>query len=153
MLRSFLRARVLRRVSRKACVPMVGLAVVLGGCAAAGAPALAPAAHAASAAEDPYGDWVGTLVRDKGSNCPTAEESLMQIMPKHMLFAPQTGTLVLRGVPDKQKQHYHAQLVLQDNKNHPVVLVFEAHPVGDTFEGVYGASDCRAHITLKRPEK
>lgn len=153
MLRSFLRTLRSGAVSRRACAPLVGLAVILGGCAVAGAPGLAPTAHAASAAEDPYGDWVGVLVREQGSHCPTEEESLMQIMPKHMLFAPQTGTLVLRGVPDKKQQHYHAQLVLQDNTNHPVVLVFEAHPVGDTFEGVYGAADCRAHITLKRPGK
>ncbi|MCX2567082.1 hypothetical protein OQ496_11530 [Acetobacter suratthaniensis] len=153
MLRSFLRTLRSGAVSRRVCAPLAGLAVILGGCAVAGAPGLAPTAHATSAAEDPYGDWVGMLVREKGSNCPTAEESLMQIMPKHILFAPQTGTLVLRGVPDKQRQHYHAQLVLQDNKDHPVVLVFEAHPVGDTFEGVYGAADCRAHITLKRPGK
>jgi hypothetical protein len=153
MLRSLLRTLLVRSVPRKARGPVAGLAVILGGCAAAGALALAPVAHAASAAKDPYGDWVGMLVRDKGSNCPTKEESLMQIMPGHMLFSPETGTLVLRGVPDRKKQHYHAQLVLPGNKNHPVVLVFEAHPVGDTFEGVYGAEDCRAHITLKRPGK
>lgn len=113
-------------------------------------------AHAAkqpaSAADDPYGEWIGTLVQDKGENCPVNGTSLMQIEPKRMIFVPEMGTLILRGTPDKSKQHYHAQLVLKDAKNQPLPMVFEAHPAGDTFEGVYGTPECRAHVTLHRPE-
>ncbi|MFT8676035.1 MAG: hypothetical protein ABF990_10615 [Acetobacter sp.] len=111
------------------------------------------AAHAAtaSAAEDPYGDWVGTLVQDMGADCPVNGQSLMQIESHKMIFVPETGSLILRGVPDKARQHYHAQLVMKDAKNQPLPMVFEAHPVGDTFEGVYGTPECRAHVTLRRP--
>lgn len=76
----------------------------------------------------------------------------MQIEPKRMIFVPEMGTLILRGTPDKSKQHYHAQLVLKDAKNQPLPMVFEAHPAGDTFEGIYGTPECRAHVTLHRPE-
>ncbi|WP_099048312.1 hypothetical protein [Acetobacter senegalensis] len=107
---------------------------------------------AAPAADDPYGDWVGTLVKDQGHNCPVNGTSLLQIQPKRMIFTPEMGSLVLRGKPDKAKQHYHAQLVMEDANHKPLPMVFEAHPVGDTFEGVYGTPECRAHITLKRPE-
>lgn len=107
---------------------------------------------AATAADDPYGNWIGTLVADKGHNCPVNAPSLMQIMPQHILFAPEDGSLILRGKPDKATQHYHAQLLMQDANHKPLPMVFEAHPVGNTFEGVYGTPECRAHITLKRPE-
>lgn len=107
---------------------------------------------AGSAADDPYGDWIGTLVADQGHNCPVNGVSLMQIEPKRIIFAPETGSLVLRGKPNKETQHYHAQLLMQDANHKPLPMVFEAHPVGDTFEGVYGTPECRAHITLKRPE-
>jgi len=106
----------------------------------------------AAAADDPYGDWIGTLVADKGHNCPVNTPSLMQITPKHMVFAPETGALILRGKPDKATQHYHADLMMEDANHKPLPMVFEAHPVGDTFEGVYGTPECRAHLTLKRPE-
>lgn len=118
-----------------------GLTVIIALCTAAG-----------SAADDPYGDWIGTLVTDQGHNCPVNSTSLLQIKPKRMIFNPEMGSLVLRGKPDKAKQHYHAQLVMEDANHKPLPMVFEAHPVGDTFEGVYGTPECRAHITLKRPE-
>ena len=112
-----------------------------------------PAALAAtSAANDPYGDWTGTLVTDKGRDCPTEGPSFMQIEPDKIIFVPETGNLILRGVPNKERQHYHAQLVLQDARKQPLPMVFEAHPMDDTFEGVYGTPTCRAHITLRRPE-
>lgn len=113
-----------------------------------------PSAQAAtSAANDPYGDWTGVLVADQGKDCPTEGTSYMQIEPKKMIFVPETGNLVLRGVPNKLRQHYHAQLILQDAKKQPLPMVFEAHPVDDTFEGIYGTPTCRAHITLRRPEE
>lgn len=129
-----LKHTLMRRVVGSACIVGVGLL-----CSAA-------------AADDPYGDWVGTLVADKGRNCPVANQSFMQITPKHILFAPETGTLILRGKPDKATQHYHAQLMMEDATHKPLPMVFEAHPVGETFEGVYGTPECRAHITLTRPE-
>ncbi|OUI86624.1 hypothetical protein HK11_12670 [Acetobacter sp. DmW_043] len=110
------------------------------------------AAAASLAANDPYGDWVGTLVTEKGLNCPTYAQSLMQIEPHRMVFVPATGSLILRGVPNKATQHYHAQLLLEDAAHKPLPIVFEAHPSGTTFEGVYGTPECRAHITLTRPE-
>ncbi|MBO1325216.1 hypothetical protein K2X14_08195 [Acetobacter sp. TBRC 12305] len=122
-------------------------------CGLAAFPAPGSAAYAAdaSAADDPYGDWVGTLVQDMGTDCPVNGTSLMQIETHKMIFVPETGSLILRGVPDKAKQHYHAQLVMKDAKNQTLPLVFEARPVGDTFEGVYGTPECRAHVTLRRP--
>ncbi|MFT9330869.1 hypothetical protein [Acetobacter persici] len=122
-------------------LPLAGLAVLALLCGAAG-----------PAADDPYGEWIGTLVAEKGHNCPVHTVSLMQIQPKHITFTPEMGALVLRGVPDKKTQHYHAQLILQDSHHQQLPMVFEAHPVGDTFEGVYGTPECRAHVTLKRPE-
>ncbi len=110
-----------------------------------------PALAASSAAEDPYGDWTGVLVTDKGQDCPTEGLSYMEIKPKKMIFVPETGNLILHGVPDKERQHYHAQLILQDARKQTLPMVFEAHPVGDMFEGVYGTPTCRAHITLRRP--
>lgn len=118
----------------------------------AGVAAPHPVRAEESAAKDPYGDWIGTLVRDQGTDCPTEGTSLMQIQNGRMIFVPETGTLVLRGVPDKARQHYHAQLVLQDARKQPLPLVFEAHPNGAVFEGVYGTPNCRAHVTLHRPQ-
>lgn len=114
--------------------------------------ACAAAATSQQAANDPYGDWVGTLVADKGHNCPVNAPSLMQIEPKRMVFVPETASLILRGKPNKATQHYHAQLVLQDAAHKPLHIVFEAHPDGDTFKGIYGTPECRAHVTLTRPE-
>lgn len=111
-----------------------------------------PARAATSSANDPYGDWIGVLVADKGRDCPTEGTSYMQIEPTKMIFVPETGNLVLRGVPNKERQHYHAQLILQDARKQPLPMVFEAHPMEDTFEGIYGTPTCRAHITLRRPE-
>lgn len=111
-----------------------------------------PVQAATSAANDPYGEWIGTLVTDKGRDCPTQGLSYMQIKPTKMIFVPETSNLVLRGVPNKERQHYHAQLILQDARKQTLPMVFEAHPVDDTFEGVYGTPTCRAHITLRRPE-
>ncbi|MFT8440754.1 hypothetical protein [Acetobacter fabarum] len=127
---------------------LCGYAALLG----MGLAALSPARAATSAANDPYGDWTGMLVTDKGRDCPTEGLSYMQIQPKRMIFVPQMGNLVLHGVPNKERQHYHAQLILTDARKQPLPIVFEAHPIDDTFEGVYGTPTCRAHIILRRPE-
>lgn len=108
-------------------------------------------ACAATAAHDPYGDWVGTLVQDQGEDCPVDDPSFMQIRPHHMIFVPGTGALILRGIPKKSRQFYHATLTLKDARGQPYPMVFTAQPRGKFFYGLYGTPDCRAHITLHRP--
>lgn len=122
-------------------------ALLLMGCAAGAmaSPALA------SAQDDPYGDWVGTLVTDKGT-CPDTYESVLQIRSDKLFFAPATGTLVLHGTPDKDHKRFHAQLMLKDAKDKPLPMVFEGHPEGDTIVGVFGTPNCRAHVVLQRPK-
>lgn len=108
-------------------------------------------ACSSTAAHDPYGDWIGTLVRDQGEDCPVEEQSFMQVRHHHMIFVPGTGALILRGVPKKSRQFYHATLTLKDARGQPYPMVFIAHPKGKLFYGLYGTPDCRAHITLHRP--
>ena len=105
----------------------------------------------ASAQDDPLGDWVGTLVTEKGA-CPDQKPSVLQVRSERLFFAPGTGTLVLRGVPEKDHKRFHAQLLLKDMKDRPLPMVFEGHPDGDTIVGVYGTPNCRAHIVLTRPQ-
>lgn len=105
----------------------------------------------ASAQDDPLGDWIGTLVTDKGT-CPDQHPSVLQVRSERLFFAPGTGTLVLRGVPDKNHNRFHAQLLLKDMKGRPLPMVFEGHPEGDTIVGDYGTPNCRAHIVLTRPQ-
>lgn len=105
----------------------------------------------ASAARDPLGDWTGMLVTEQGS-CPDERESTLEIRSDGMYFSPGTGTLVLRGVPDRKGRRYHAQLMRQDAKGKPFPMVFEGHPEGDAVVGTYGTPSCRAHITLTRPK-
>lgn len=113
-------------------------------------PCLAPVPAHASAQSDPYGIWTGTLVTEQGT-CPDQTESILQIAPKRLAFAPGTGTLQLHGTPVKGNARFHAQLMLQDKDKKPLPMVFEGHPDGDTITGTFGTPSCRAHITLKRP--
>lgn len=108
-------------------------------------------ACSSTAARDPYGGWIGTLERDQGTECPVENPSFMQIRPKHMIFVPGTGALVLRGVPNKSRHDYRATLTLKDARGQPYPMVFMAQPKGKVFYGLYGTPDCRAHITLHRP--
>ena len=105
----------------------------------------------ATAAHDPYGDWVGTLVQDQGEDCPVDDPSFMQIRPHHMIFVPGTGALILRGIPKKSRQFYHATLTLKDARGQPYPMVFTAQPRGKFFYGLYGTPDCHAHVLLHRP--
>ncbi|NHN89042.1 hypothetical protein [Acetobacter conturbans] len=132
-----------RLLPRHLCV-----CILVGGTLGAAA---CPALAASDAQDDPTGDWSGMLVTDKGT-CPTQRESVLQVQANRLFFAPATGTLVLRGKPDKTSQRFHAQLVLKDMKGQPLPMVFDGHPEGDTIVGVFGTPNCRAHIVLTRPK-
>ncbi|MCH4092397.1 hypothetical protein [Acetobacter sp.] len=125
--------------------------LLIGGLLAGGLLGSVAAPALASAQDDPLGDWVGTLVTDKGA-CPDQKPSILQVRAERLFFAPGTGTLVLRGVPDKDHKRFHAQLLLKDMKDRPLPMVFEGRPEGDTIVGEYGTPNCRAHIVLTRPQ-
>ncbi|GBQ94371.1 hypothetical protein AA23498_2008 [Acetobacter nitrogenifigens DSM 23921 = NBRC 105050] len=139
----------LRRIFRR---PRAIGASRLGGAGALVAllPLLAtPALAAQSAQDDPYGNWTGRLVTDRGS-CPDQTDSVLQIQSDRLVFSPGTGALTLRGRPDADHKRFHAQLKLTDASRRPLPMVFEGHPDGNTIAGVFGTPTCRAHIVMTR---
>lgn len=102
-------------------------------------------------ADKPTGEWVGMLVTDQGT-CPDHQDSILQVETDRVAFTPATGTLVLRGKPDKNLTRLHAQLMLKDKDGKPLPWVFEGQPDGDSIKGVFGTPNCRAHIVLHRPQ-
>ncbi|GAB6966255.1 hypothetical protein JCM25156A_02920 [Komagataeibacter kakiaceti JCM 25156] len=104
----------------------------------------------ADALHDPTGLWTGRLVTDQGTCDETRDTSTFQIGSKRIAFTPADGSIALRGVPEKDHAHYHAEALLQQPSGAPFPMVFEAHPDGETIVGTYGTPRCRAHIVLKR---
>ncbi|MCH4022157.1 MAG: hypothetical protein LKH33_07930 [Acetobacter sp.] len=99
---------------------------------------------------DLSGNWVGRLVAEQG-RCPDQNDSILSITPDAVSFAPGGGALVLQGKPSEHMSRLHAQLILNDAKQHPLPMVFEGHPEGaGRIVGVYGTPACRAHIELRR---
>ncbi|NHO32894.1 hypothetical protein GOB85_10090 [Acetobacter sp. LMG 1636] len=138
--------------SRFCAIRSYGPALVAAVVLAAGMVAGTPEAWAAGDAQsDPYGLWAGRLVTDQGS-CPDQQDSVLQIDPDRLAFTPGTGVLTLRGRPDKDHKRFHAQLMMTDMNHHPLPMVFEGHPDGQTITGEFGTPSCRAHVVLKRPE-
>ncbi|GBQ64408.1 hypothetical protein AA103196_0857 [Ameyamaea chiangmaiensis NBRC 103196] len=111
--------------------------------------AVGHAAPPVDAAREPFGDWVGTLKTDAGT-CPDQISSTLQVSRTSVVFTPGDSALVLRGAhhPDGS---VHAELVLPDRNHKPLPMVFEGHPDGASFAGVFGTPTCRAHVTLTRP--
>ncbi|CAK7192111.1 hypothetical protein COMNV_00296 [Commensalibacter sp. Nvir] len=105
------------------------------------------------AEKNPEGDWLGTLKVTQGI-CPTDRSAALTIEKKTILFSPDNGALILRGVYNKKQRprHFVARLDRSDMDHKPYPLVFEGRPQGETIIGIYGTPDCRATVVLHRPK-
>lgn len=115
---------------------------------------LALNACASKLAEDhPQGVWLGKLEIDQGT-CPTDRLAALRVDKKMILFSPDDGALILRGVFNKKEKPVHLVATLNriDMDHKPYDLVFEGKAQNENIIGTYGTPDCRAHITFYRPK-
>jgi|GEM_PF-1986743 len=138
--------RLFRTAPRQRALACTILATLTAGAAAGRHPA-----HAASAADQPWGTWTGTLVADAG-HCPDEAPSTLQVSHRAVTFTPGDQALALHGTRHKDDGSVHAELILSDRNRKPLPMVFNAQPTGDGFTGQYGTTTCRAHVVLKRAE-
>lgn len=105
-------------------------------------------------AEDhPTGIWLGKLEPQQGT-CPQERFAALRIDKKLILFSPDNGALVLKGVFNKKERPRHLVATLHriDVNHKPYDLVFEGKAQGQNITGIYGTPDCRATVTFYRPQ-
>jgi hypothetical protein len=104
--------------------------------------ALLPLAACAAATQNYAGD-----VRPIAGTCDPASQAVLTIRNRSIIFAPASGTTLLRG--ERSGQSTNASLTLTDPNKHPYQLTFQGTLEGDTITGTYTTPRCRYAAALR----
>jgi hypothetical protein len=80
--------------------------------------------------------------------CDPPTAAVLTLRHHAVAFAPDTGTLVLRGTTDPSG-HITASLTLPGVDHKPYALILDATRHADVIEGTYVTPRCRYHIALR----
>ncbi len=102
------------------------------------------------AASDRELTFAGHLVPRSGT-CDPASTAVLTLLHQSVVFAPNSGTLILRGSlsPDG---HLAAELTLPGIDHKPYRLVLDAAREGDAVRGSYTTPRCRYDVSLERTD-
>jgi hypothetical protein len=86
-------------------------------------------------------------LRPLSGTCDPSATAILTLRHHAVAFAPNTGTLVLRGTAD-QSGHINAELTLPGIDHKPYPLSLDATIQGDTIRGTYSTPRCRYAVAL-----
>ncbi len=92
-------------------------------------------------------DYVGTM-RPLAGTCDPASEASATLRATNLIFAPASGTLLLRG--EASAQNLTASLALTDPDKRPYTLTFQGTLKGKDMAGTYTTPSCRYDVALHR---
>ncbi len=81
--------------------------------------------------------------------CDPPSAAVLTLRHRAVAFAPNTGTLVLKGIEDPPG-HLTADLILPGIDHKPYRLALDAIRRAGTVDGTYTTPRCRYAITLKQ---
>ncbi len=81
--------------------------------------------------------------------CDPSQTAVLTLRHHAVAFAPNTGTLVLRGTTENSG-HISAELNLPGIDHKPYSLTFDATRQGDTIKGTYSTPRCRYAVALTK---
>ena len=90
-------------------------------------------------------NYGGTL-RPVSGTCDPPTEAVLTIRKADIIFAPASGTLLLRGRITGNA--LSAGLALTDPNKHPYQLAFQGTRMGTQIAGTYSTPRCRYAVTL-----
>jgi hypothetical protein len=89
--------------------------------------------------------------RPLAGTCDPPSTAILTLRHRAVAFAPNTGTLVLKGTAD-QAGHLTADLTLQGIDHKPYRLTLDATHQAHTIEGTYTTPRCRYAISLRQTQ-
>jgi len=85
-------------------------------------------------------------IRPIAGTCDAPSQALLTLRDKSVIFAPESGILLLKGAIDNQA--ITATLTLTDPNKQPYRLSFQGARAGHDIAGTYTTPRCRYAVTL-----